>query len=55
MKWTPIVGACIIGGLEAYALHLGIDGAMLGLAFAAVGGLCGYSIKSLITKVKEPK
>jgi len=55
MKQTPIVGAIIIGGLEAYALHLGINGAMLGMAFAVIGGLCGYEIKAFMMKRKETK
>lgn len=31
--------------LEGYALYLGINGAIFGIAVAAIGGLGGYIIK----------
>lgn len=55
MKWTPIIAMICIVGLEALALVKGIDGAMLGIAFAAIAGLGGYELKALIDKRKEQK
>ena len=52
MKWTPIVAMICITLLEAIALINGIDGALLGLAFAALAGLGGYELKALIAKKK---
>ena len=55
MKWTPIVALICIAGLEALALIKGIDGAILGLAFAALAGLGGYELKALVEKKKGVK
>jgi len=55
MKYTPlaaIIGICV---LEAIALLNNVDGAALGLAFAAVGGLGGYEVKAFMMKHKETK
>lgn len=49
MKWAPIVAMICIAVLEGLALYKGINGATLGLAFAALGGLGGYELKSIMT------
>jgi len=55
MIWTPIVAMICIAGLEALALVQGVDGALLGLAFAAIAGLGGYELKVLRDKRKGGK
>lgn len=55
MKWTPIVAMLCIAGLEAFAIAQNINGATLGLAFAALAGLGGYELKAIIDKRKESK
>jgi len=55
VKWTPIIAMICIAGLEALALVKGVDGALLGLAFAAIAGLGGYELKVLLDKRKEVK
>jgi len=55
MKWTPIIAMICIAGLESLALVKGADGALLGLAFAAIAGLGGYELKALVSKKKETK
>ena len=55
MKWIPIVAMICITALEALALVRGVDGAILGLAFAALAGLGGYELKALIEKRKGGK
>lgn len=55
MKWTPIVAMICIAGLEALALVKGINGAILGLAFAALAGLGGYELKVLVDRRKGGK
>jgi len=52
MKWVPIIAIISIATLEAIALLKGIDGALFGIAIAAISGLGGYQIKSLQTKKK---
>lgn len=55
MKWTPlaaIIGICV---LESIALLNNVNGATLGLAFAAVGGLGGYEVKAFMMKRKGEK
>jgi len=52
---VPILAMVCIAGLEAYALHLGIDGALMGLAFASIGGLGGYEIKVIRQHMKTKK
>jgi hypothetical protein len=44
-KSVKITAIIVIGLLEAYALYLGIDGALLGLVFATIGGIAGYKVK----------
>lgn len=55
MIWTPIVAMILIAGLEALALVKEVNGAMLGLAFAVIGGLGGYELKVLRDKRKGGK
>jgi len=55
MKWTPIVAMICIAGLEALALIQGVNGAILGLAFAALAGLGGYELKAIIDRKKGGK
>jgi len=55
MKWTPVIGILVIGGLEAIALLHNVNGATLGLAFAAIGGLSGYQVKAFMMKHDKTK
>ena len=55
MKWTPIVAMLCIVALEAFAIEKGMDGAMLGIAVAVIGGLGGYELKVLRDKAKGGK
>jgi len=55
MKWTPIAAIICIAGLEALALAKGIDGAIMGIAIAAIAGLGGYEAKILKDKIKGGK
>uniref|UniRef100_A0A6M3XSI6 Uncharacterized protein n=1 Tax=viral metagenome TaxID=1070528 RepID=A0A6M3XSI6_9ZZZZ len=55
MKWTPIAAMAAIVILEAIALLKGIDGAIFGIAIAAIAGLGGYEVKVLRNKVKGDK
>lgn len=55
MKWTPIVAMICIAGLVALALANGIDGAIFGIAIAAIAGLGGYEVKVFKDKRKEKK
>lgn len=55
MKWIPlaaIIGICV---LETVALLNNVNGATLGLAFAAVGGLGGYEVKAFMMKRDKTK
>jgi len=46
VDWKIVITAIVcVTGLEAYALHCGIDGGMLALALAAIAGLAGYQLK----------
>jgi len=45
-----IVAIVTIGCWEAIALHNGVNGALLAMAFAIVGGLAGYEIRGMIKK-----
>ncbi len=52
MKWTPaIIAMIIIGGLEAFALYLGVNGALLAGTLAIIAGLGGFTAG----KVAKPK
>jgi len=44
-----------IAGLEALALVMGVDGAVLGIVIAAIAGLGGYELKKQIEKRKGDK
>lgn len=48
-----ITAIAAIAGLEAYAIHQGIDGAILGIVITAIAGLGGYELKALKNKRKE--
>lgn len=52
MKLTPIFAILCITGLEIVALTTGINGAIFGVAIAAIAGLGGYEIKVLRDKRK---
>lgn len=43
---APIVAMFIVGGLEAYAISQGLNGALLAGATAVVAGLGGYTLKT---------
>ena len=53
MKPTIIVAILCITILEAIALTQHIDGAIFGIAIAAISGLGGYEIKSQRDKKKH--
>lgn len=53
MKWIPIIAMLCITALEALAIFQGINGAIFGIAIAAIAGLGGYEIKVLRDKGKE--
>lgn len=55
MKWAPIVAMICITTLEVLALIKGVNGAILGLAIAALAGLGGYELKAIIDKRKGGK
>lgn len=55
MKWAPIVAIICITTLEAIALIQDVNGAILGLAIAALAGLGGYELKAIIDKRKGGK
>lgn len=55
MKWTIIVAIICITGLEALAIARDIDGAVLGIAVAAIAGLGGYEVKIIREKRKGGK
>jgi len=52
MKPTIIISILCITILETAALIMDIDGAMFGVAIAAVAGLGGYQVKSQRDKPK---
>jgi len=53
MKEIIIVAILCITILEAMAIWAGIDGALFGIAIAAIAGLGGYQIKSQRDKHKH--
>lgn len=55
MKVTVIIAILCITALEVVALTQGIDGAIFGVAIAAIAGLGGYEIKAVIDKAKGGK
>ena len=50
---VPVVAILAIVGLEAYALYLGINGALMSIVVAAVAGLGGYEVKVVRDKLKK--
>jgi len=50
---TPIAAILTIGVLEGIALSRDMDGALFGLAVAAISGLGGYELKTLVGKRRE--
>lgn len=46
MKETIIIAIACITILESIALMKGVDGAIFGIAIAAISGLVGYQVKS---------
>lgn len=38
------IGIIVIGALEGVAIASGMNGAMLALAFTAIGGLAGFTL-----------
>ena len=55
MKPTIIIAILCISILEVCAMVQGIDGAMFGVAIAAISGLAGYQVKAVKDKVKGGK
>ena len=55
MKWTPIVAIICITVLEAIALLMGVNGVLFSLAIAALSGLGGYQIKSMVNNKRGVK
>ena len=51
----PLICACLIAGLEAFAIHKGIDGWALSLSFVGIAGLGGYNLRSFILKRNNAK
>ncbi|NVM22280.1 MAG: hypothetical protein HWN68_10935 [Desulfobacterales bacterium] len=55
MILTPVIAMLCITGLEVVALTNGINGAIFGVAIAAIAGLGGYEIKVLRDKKRGGK
>jgi len=55
MIWVTLTAIICIAGLEALALIKGVNGARMGLACTASGGLGGYEVKTLRDKLKGGK
>ena len=53
MKWTPIIAILCIASLEALAIMQGVNGALMGVAVAAIAGLGGYELKRLKDQAKK--
>lgn len=54
MKWmAPLLAMVVIGLLEAFAIHRGINGTLFSISVAAIGGLGGYTLRGL--KAEEHK
>lgn len=53
MKWTPIIAMLCLTGLAAFALSLGIDGAIFITASAGIAGLGGYELKQWQSKRED--
>lgn len=55
MRLVPCVAIACIAAVEVFALSQGIDGALLGVAIAAIAGLGGYELRAFIEKNKRGK
>lgn len=53
MKSTVIIAILCITALEITAMLCGVDGAVFGIAIAAISGLGGYQIHKKRTEAKE--
>lgn len=47
-KFTPILCACFIVFLEAFALYKGVNGITLSLAIGGLTGIGGYTIRGMV-------
>ncbi len=45
-KELAAIAIVVLGVLEAIAMFLGVDGAILSLVVAAIAGLAGYELKA---------
>jgi hypothetical protein len=50
---TPIAAILTIGALEGIALSRDMDGALFGLAVAAISGLGGYELKAVLSNRRQ--
>ncbi len=55
MKLTPILAILCITAIEVVAISQGINGAMMGIAVAAIAGLGGWEAKVIKDKIKGGK
>jgi len=55
MKWTPLAAILAITIIECVALLKGVDGLLFSLAVAAISGLGGFQVKSVLDKIKGGK
>lgn len=53
---VTLVAILSIAGLEALALHKGIDGQLFSLTLAAIAGIAGFNLRDILTrKPSQPK
>lgn len=43
----------VIGGLECFALHKGIDGIVFSGALVIIAGLAGFKVKDVVTRANR--
>lgn len=55
MKLTPILAILCITTIEVVAISQGINGALIGIAIAALAGLGGWEAKVIKDKIKGGK
>ena len=55
MKFNAVIAIAVvcIAAIEVVALFLGHDGALISMAFTAIGGLIGAAVKVAIDKAKQ--
>jgi len=54
--WLVVITAIVcLAGLEAYALHLGINGVLFSGIAVIIGGLAGYKAKTVKDKISKDK